>query len=123
MVVEGAFLSVDSLHCAGADTMVVESVPTASCPVHHDVDLVKPATQLKRVAARGQGGSCQTTHPHVRKVTHIVSLSPEALIAAPPVAGPSLTTAHPLFKEPALSVGDKVRPSGPVSSGKCNHCS
>jgi len=55
-------------------------------------------------------------HPHVRKVTHIVSLSPEALIAAPPVAGPSLTTAHPLFKEPALSGGDKVRPSGPVSS-------
>ena len=96
-------------------------MPTASHPVCQVVGPTKPTMQPKRVAARGWGGSCLTTHPHVCKVTHVISPSPEATISAPPVAGPSWMAQPPLFKEPALSGGDKVRPGGPVSSGMCHN--
>ena len=110
---------VDFFASAGADIRVVESVHIASQPVCHTVGLTKPATQLKRVSARGQGASRLMTCLHVCKVMHVVSPSPEATTTAPPVAGLTQMAQLPLFKEPALSGGDEVEQGGPVSSGKC----
>ena len=92
--------------------MVVESMAAASHPVFQVVDPTKPATQPKRVTARGWGGSCPMTRPHACKVTHFISPSPEATIAAPPVAGPSQMAQLPLFEEPAVSGGNEVGPGG-----------
>ena len=93
----------------------------ASHPVFQVVDPTKPATQPKRVTARGWGGSCPMTRPHACKVTHFISPSPEATIAAPPVAGPSQMAQPPFFEEPALLGGDEVGSGGPVSPCKCHN--
>ena len=92
-----------------------------SHPVCQVVGLVKPEMQPKRVAARGQGGSCPTTCPCACKVMQVINPSPEAMITSPPAGGPIQMAALSLFEEPALLGGNEVGPSGPVSSGMYNH--
>ena len=76
----------------GADTSIVDPVPTAHHRVCPTVALIKPETQSKRVSAKGKGVSDPVTQPRAWKVTCIVSPLPEVIefnVPIPPIASPS----------------------------------
>src|SRR5882724_7779104 len=101
--------------------VVVESVPAARCRVHLNVAPVKPPTQLKRAMSKGKVVSHPTTRPRARKVTRLVSPTPEVAegeVLPSPIAGPSRAGHPPLFVDSVRSGDDHTGKGAPVSSGE-----
>ena len=83
------------------------------------VSRIKPATQAKKLAAKGKAVSQHTTQPRAHKVTCITSLSPGVpVIPAPSNPGPSQKAPLPLFGEPALLRDRDVGGEAPAMSGE-----
>ena len=106
VVVEGELFSVTPV-CLDTDILVVDSVP-----------VIPP---LKKVATKGKTVPHHMTQPRACKVMQVISPSP--VVAGvpspnPPIAGTSMVTQLPLFKEPVQLGGEEVGPVAPASSGE-----
>jgi len=101
--------------------VVVESVPAACCQVRLNVAPVKPPTQPKRAASKGNAVSHPTTRPRVHKVTRLTSPTPEVAegeVLPSPIAGPSRAGHPPLFVDSFGSGDDHTGKGAPTSSGE-----
>ena len=85
-----------------SDMSVVDKVPTTHHQVHPVVPLTKPATQPKKVAAKGKDVAHPVTQLWAHKVTWVPSVSPEVTVHGPPVVDPSRVMCTLLFEETAL---------------------
>src|SRR5882724_10136256 len=114
-------LSLD-IACPDTEASVVDSVPISRRRVRLTVALPVPAIPLtKKVAEKGKTVPHHVTQPWARKVTQVVSTSPDMVRVSgpnPPIAGPSVVMQQPLFEEPLQSGGEEVRPVTQESSGE-----
>src|SRR5882724_9078975 len=98
--------------------MTVDSRPISPHRVRQTVAPVRPLTQSKQTSTKGKAASHPVTRPRPRKVTRIVSPTPEVVATTPPVAGPSRPEQVALFVDPIMSGDEGGGGSVPATSGE-----
>src|SRR5882724_2584232 len=98
-----------------ADTTTVDSRPIAPHWVRQTVAPVRPPTQSKWTTTKGKAASHPVTRLQPRKVTRIMSPTPEVMVPTTPVAGPSRLEKVALFMDPVVSGDEGGRGSVPAT--------